>query len=297
MDLWQLHIFCSVVDAKSFSKAADIVHLSQPTISTHIKDLEEHFDIRLLDRMAKEVVPTQAGKLLYSYAKKLLALRDKTESAMAEFQGKMTGHLFLGGSTIPGGYILPKLIGQYIKEYPDIRISLDIGDTEQIETDVLSGKVEIGVIGAPTTRKQLSQEKLLKDEMRLIVLPTHPLAAKKTVLPKELEKIPFIARESGSGTLMSFRQKLEPHMNVDNIHIVAEMGSTEAVIQGIKNEVGVSILSTIAVAQEISAGKLIALPIKGVDLTRYFYLIQHRMRTPSPLGKVFVEFLQKQIPS
>ena len=295
MDLWQLHIFCSVVDLKSFSKAADTVHLSQPTISTHIKDLEEYFDIRLLDRMGKEVVPTQAGKLLYSYAKKLLALRDKTESAMAEFQGKMTGHLLLGGSTIPGGYVLPKLIGQFIKKYPDIRVSLEIGDTEQIETDVLSGKVEIGVIGAPTNKKQLTQETLLKDEMRLIVPSTHPLAAKKAISPRELEKISFIARESGSGTLTSFRQKLEPHMDVDTIHIVAEMGSTEAVIQGIKNDVGISILSTIAVAQEINTGELKALSIKGVDLTRHFYLIQHRMRTPSPLGNVFVEFLRGKI--
>lgn len=296
MDLWQLHIFCSVVDTKSFSKAASTVHLSQPTISSHIKDLEEYFDIRLLDRMAKEVVPTQAGKLLYAYAKKLLALRDKTESAMAEFQGKMTGRLILGGSTIPGGYVLPKLIGQFVKVYPDVKISLEIGDTEQIETDVLSGKLEIGVIGAPTDRKQLLQEKLMKDEMRLIVLPTHPLASKKEIVPKDLETVSFIARESGSGTLASFQTKLEEHkIAIERVPIVAEMGSTEAVIQGIKNEVGVSILSTIAVEQDIVAGKLIALPIKGIDLTRHFYLIRHRLRSLSPLSSAFSEFLQKTL--
>ena len=106
MDLWQLLIFCKVVEFKSFSKAGRAVHLSQPTVSSHIKDLEDHFDCRLIDRLAKEALPTKAGLLLYRYARRLISLRDETESAMAAFKGKVKGSLNLGGSTIPGAFVL-----------------------------------------------------------------------------------------------------------------------------------------------------------------------------------------------
>ena len=111
MDLWQLHIFTKVVELKSFSKAGAAIHLSQPTVSSHIKDLEDHFECRLIDRLGKEALPTKAGTLLYGYARKLLSLKGETETALAQFKGKTRGHLVVGGSTIPGGYILPLIIG------------------------------------------------------------------------------------------------------------------------------------------------------------------------------------------
>ena len=132
MDLWQLHIFCKVIELKSFSKAGKAVHLSQPTISSHIKELEIHFNCRLIDRLTKEVVPTKAGELLHGYAKKLLALRDATESALAEYNGKIRGRLVIGGSTIPGTYLMPQLIADFKHPYPDVIISLVIGDTADI---------------------------------------------------------------------------------------------------------------------------------------------------------------------
>ena len=116
MDLWQLHIFCKVVDLKSFSRAGRAVHLSQPTVSSHIKDLEAHFDCRLIDRLAKEAVPTKAGLLLYRYAKRMIALREETESAMAEFKGQVKGSLNLGGSTIPGAFVLPAFFARALEK-------------------------------------------------------------------------------------------------------------------------------------------------------------------------------------
>ena len=113
MDLWQLHIFCKVVENSSFSKAGDLVHLSQPTVSSHIKDLEDHIGCRLIDRLPKKAVPTKAGQLLYTYARRLLALRNETEEALAAFQGTVKGRLILGGSTIPGAYILPRAVGLF----------------------------------------------------------------------------------------------------------------------------------------------------------------------------------------
>jgi DNA-binding transcriptional LysR family regulator len=294
MDLWQLNIFCKVVELEGFSKAAKAVHLSQPTISSHIKDLENHFECQLIDRLDKKAVPTKAGELLYSYACKLISLRDKTETAMAEFQGKIKGRLFIGGSTIPGGYILPRLIGAFTKDYPGITISLRIGDTDQIIQDTLSGVLELGIVGAKTSDKKILQEKLIEDEMRLIVSADHKWSRKKSINLTMMFQEPFIIREHGSGTLKSIQLSLmDKGYSSERLNIIAEMGSTEAVIQGIKNKVGISILSTIAVAEELQAGTLKALTIKGLNLKRSFYITRHRHRSASPLSKAFMEFLKK----
>jgi DNA-binding transcriptional LysR family regulator len=298
MDLWQLNIFCKVVELKGFSKAGNAIHLSQPTISSHIKDLENHFECQLIDRLGKKAVPTKAGELLYHYARKLIALRDETEAAMAEFQGKIKGRLVIGGSTIPGGYILPKCIGAFTTVYPEVTISLIIGDTDQIIQDVLSGSPEFGIVGAKTSNKNIYQEKLIEDEMRLIVTCDHKWAEKINISPDLMFKEPFIVRERGSGTLKSIKLSLkEKGYTSENLNIIAEMGSTEAVIQGIKSNVGVSILSTIAVAEELRAGTLKALTIKELNLKRSFYLITHKQRSPSPLCKAFIKFLKKEFTS
>ena len=295
MDLWQLNIFCKVVELKGFSNAGNAIHLSQPTISSHIKDLENHFECQLIDRLGKKVVPTKAGELLYRYARKLIALRDETEAAMAEFHGKIKGRLVIGGSTIPGGYILPKCIGAFTTVYPEVTISLIIGDTDQIIHDVLSGSPEFGIVGAKTSNKNIYQEKLIEDEMRLIVTSDHKWANEKHVSPDWIFKEPFIVRERGSGTLKSIKLSLkEKGYSSENLNIIAELGSTEAVIQGIKSKVGISILSTIAVAEELKAGTLKALTIKKLNLKRSFYLITHKQRSPSPLCNAFINFLKKE---
>lgn len=295
MDLWQLNIFCKVVELKGFSNAGNAVHLSQPTISSHIKDLENHFECQLIDRLGKKAVPTKAGELLYHYARKLIALRDETEAAMAEFHGKIKGRLVIGGSTIPGGYILPKCIGSFTTVYPEVTISLIIGDTDQIIQDVLSGSSEFGIVGAQTSNKNIYQEKLIEDEMRLIVTSDHKWAKEKQITPDLIFKEPFIVRESGSGTLKSIKLSLkEKGYYSENLNIIAELGSTEAVIQGIKSKVGISILSTIAVAEELKAGTLRALTIKKLNLKRSFYLITHKQRSPSPLCNAFINFLKKE---
>ncbi len=294
MDLWQLNIFCKVVELKGFSKAAKAVHLSQPTISSHIKDLENHFECQLIDRLDKKAVPTKAGELLYNYACKLISLRDETETAMAEFQGKIKGRLFIGGSTIPGGYILPRLMGAFTKDYPEVTISLSIGDTDQIIQDILSGVLELGIVGAKTSDKKILQEKLIEDEMRLIVSADHKWSRKKSMNLTMVFQEPFIIRERGSGTLKSIQLSLlDKGYSSEDLNIIAEMGSTEAVIQGIKSKVGISILSTIAVAEELQAGTLKALTIKELNLKRSFYITRHRHRSASPLSKAFMEFLKK----
>jgi DNA-binding transcriptional LysR family regulator len=294
MDLWQLNIFCKVIELKSFSRAGKTVHLSQPTVSSHIKDLEDHLDCRLIDRLSKEAVPTKAGELLYGYAKRLLALRDEAETALAEFKGIIRGRLVIGGSTIPGTYLMPKLIGEFKKQYPDVIVSLRIGDTENIIEGILNGNLELGIVGAKAESPKIVQKKLIKDEMHLIVPANHRWAGTKRVALKRLINEPFIVREPGSGTLKSIDQSLRDQgRRLEDLNVVAELGSTQAICQGIKTGAGLSILSTLAVAEDLDSGKLDALEVSGLNLNRNFYLTRHRYRSPSPLSQVFVQFLEK----
>ena len=296
MDLWQLNIFCKVIELKSFSKAGNAVHLSQPTISNHIKDLEAHFDCRLIDRLTKEAVPTKAGELLYGYAKKFLALRDETETALAEYNGKIRGRLVIGGSTIPGTYLMPQMIAGFKGQYPEVIISLIIGDTAHIIEGILDGSLELGLVGARSETQKIAQKQLISDEMRLIVPAHHRWANQNHVSMKQLVSEPFILREPGSGTLKSLHQSLHDQgYAVEELKVIAELGSTEAICQGIKNGVGVSILSTLAVAEDLRAGKLSALKVDGLHLERNFYLTWHRHRSPSPLHQAFVKFLDEKL--
>ncbi|MGD8758493.1 MAG: selenium metabolism-associated LysR family transcriptional regulator [Deltaproteobacteria bacterium] len=295
MDLWRLHIFCKVVELKSFSKAASSVYLSQPTVSSHIKDLEDHFECKLIDRLGREVAPTKAGQLLYGYAAKMITLKENAERALAEFQGKVRGHLTIGGSTIPGGYILPPLLGQFKQAYPEVTVTLIERDTAGIIQDTLEGRVELGIVGAKAREVQLVQEKVMDDEMCLIVPKGHKWAVAGHVKLEELIKEPFIMREPGSGTRKSIEQVLDRSGHwFGHLNVVAEMGSTEAVRQAIKAHMGVSILSERAVDDELTAGSLKKIGIKGMSFQRAFYLIAHKHRTQSPLCHAFVKFLKEK---
>lgn len=298
MDLWQLHIFYKVVDLKSFSRAGRAVHLSQPTVSSHIKDLEDHFDCRLIDRLAKEALPTKAGRLLYRYAKRMIVLRDEVESAMAEFKGKIKGSLDLGGSTIPGAFVLPAIIGTFTTRFPEVNVSLTIADTQQIIDAILSGDLELAVVGAAASNANIVQTRLVDDEMCLVVPAGHRWAGKKRITAQQLFSEPFIIREHGSGTLKSIQNSFsDAGLNINDLKIVARIGSTEAIRQGVKSRIGVTILSAIAVTEDVAAGKLKTLSIDGLNLKRSFFLTHHRNRSLSPLSKTFIDFINSQFSS
>jgi DNA-binding transcriptional LysR family regulator len=296
MDLWQLHIFVSVVDKKSFSKASEAINLSQPTVSTHIKELEEHFQCRLLDRLGKTTEPTRAGLILYDHAKKIIGLRDLTESAMLDFLGHTKGNLKIGGSTIPAGYLIPKLMGEFTQNFPDVTMALSAGDTMQIIEAIKLGKIELGVVGALKEDPAICQEKLTADEMKLIVPMGHKWAGQESIECSKLFSEPFIAREKGSGTWQSILNSMDrAGFNSQDLNSRVTMGNSVSVIQGILNRVGISILSTIAVANEIKTGRLYALSVKGLNLDRYFYLTLPKKRTQSPICKKFIEFAKKTL--
>ena len=293
MDIHRLEVFCKVVELKNFTKAAEASFLSQPTVSEHIRSLEEMLGERLVDRLGREALPTQAGQILYKYAKKIIRLRQETMQAMADYRGEMAGHLALGASTIPGAYVLPQRIGGFKKLHPAIQITLSIGNSRMVADGVLAGDTEFGVVGARWSDPALEWREILDDELVLAVYPSHPFAKKKTVEPAQLLTEPMIIRERDSGTRRVVTQLLEKQLDLSRLQIVAEMGSTEAVRQGIKAEVGIAILSRRAVAEDIERGSLVAVPLANIRLSRPFYLVTRKNRQPAPICSTFLDFLQQ----
>lgn len=292
MDLKQLEIFTKIVELKSFSKAAESVYLTQPTVSGHVQSLEEELGMQLLDRLGREVVPTKAGKVLYEYARRMTALRDESRQALDQIMGLMKGEVVLGGSTIPGEYLLPGIIGKFREKYPEISAVLKIGDTTDIIDMVLAGECEIGVVGSRVDDNRLEYIEFVKDELVLIAGNKYPFPKKNEITAKELGSVPFIMRERGSGSRMTIEKRLsEMGVELSGINIVAEMGSTEAVKQAVKAGLGVSLVSSFAVSEDVRHKTLKKIPFKGKRFLRNFYIVSHRVRTMSPIGRAFLEFL------
>ena len=292
-DLRQLEVFVKVLELGSFSKAGEAVHLAQASVSERIATLEDTVGAKLLDRMGRAVAPTKAGELLYQHALRLLEMKKTACLEMQDFLGVKQGEIRIGGSTIPGEYILPKVIGRFSKEYPRITVSLTVADSEEIETRVLEGEFELGVIGRKSANKNLASHELWEDELVLAAPSTHRWAGKKEVLIQEVLQEPFISRELGSGTLKS----MEPYLQgaglkgIDSLKVVARLGTSTAVKEGVKAGLGISILSAIALDTELKAGVLKALRVKGIPMFRHFYLIRDKRRTASPIGRSLMEFL------
>lgn len=287
LDLRKLQVFLAVIEERSFSRAAERCYLSQPTVSGHIKALEDAFEVPLFDRHTREVRPTRAGELLYSYAKKILKLAEELEKEMALFRAGGRGPLFIGGSTIPGQYILPPLLGAFKKLHPQTKITLKVSDSGEITKMVAEGELDLGVVGAKFSNRNLHFEPLWEDE---IVLVTPPGLFEGEFHLEELFHLPLIVREEGSGTWFTVKKALEEQgLSLEKLNIVAELGSTEAVKQAVKAGLGGAFVSERAVKEELAQGLVqrLALPL---NIKRHFYLVFPEGRTLPPVAQIFVDF-------
>jgi DNA-binding transcriptional LysR family regulator len=292
MDLHQIEIFCTLIKLRSFSKTAEALFLTQPTVSGHIKNLEASLGVALLDRIGKRVVPTEAGEALFRHGQKLLALRDQARDEIQSLSGKVAGLLKAGGSTIPGAYILPPLIGEFKKKYPTASVQLYIDDTAKIADAVVNGDLSIGVVGARVTDPRVEAHPFLSDELVVAVHPDHPWARKKTIAADTLPAEPFILREKGSGTRSIMEERLgRAGITPGDLKVVAVMGSSDAVRQAVKAGLGVSVLSIRAIKDDLQAHRLAAVRIKGVPMERNFSIILLKGKTRSPLCQHFLDFL------
>ena len=293
MEIRKLEVFCKVVELKSFTRAAEAVLLSQPTVSEHIRSLEEELGQRVIDRLGREAEPTPVGRILYKYAARMLRLHREAIESVEKYGGKLVGRIVIGSGTIPGTYILPGLIGKFRKQHSSIKATLRIAGSQLIATEVLSGKMDLGVVGARWNEKGLEWHEIFSDRLALVVRAEHPWAERKGINLNELKKEPFIFRENGSGTRKVIDKILEDNgINSTALQEVAEIGSTAAIKEAIKTGVGVSILSDKSVEHEVDCGVLATIPIEGVEFERPFYLIRRKNRELSPVAAVFWEYLR-----
>ncbi len=280
------------MELKSFSRAADAVFLSQPTVSEHIRSLEEWVGEKLLDRLGREVLPTPAGAILFDYARRIIALRDEAQQSIEKFRGNLAGNLVLGASTIPGAYLLPGFIETFHLRYPSARITLRIAGSGRVVQDIIEGTCELGLVGAPAKETTLELREIAGDELLLAIWPEHRWAGRSGVRLEELCSEPFILREQGSGTRLALEKALQSSgFDPARLCVVATMGSNEAVRQCVRGRLGISFISSLAMAEDLHRGALATVAVEGLGIRRPFYLVHRRNRQLTPLALAFLELL------
>jgi DNA-binding transcriptional LysR family regulator len=298
MDIRRLEIFCAVIDHGSFTRASQAVFISQPSVSENIRILEEQIGEKLVDRLGRQAQATHAGKILYRYARKMIQLQKDAQQAISSYQGNLSGQLCVGASTVPGAYLLPEVLQGFKKAYPGAELNLLIAGTERIISDVLKGNLELGLVGSKPTDQRLGFENVYHDELQLVVHPDHAFANCSEINAQDLLDVPFVMREYGSGTRKEMSAALRrADVDASQLKVVADVGSNEAVREAVKNGIGVSILSALAVREDIARKKLVHVPIRGVDMPRAFYLIHRSGRQQSPLASVFNQHILMQLAS
>jgi len=293
MDLKTLEVFCRIVELRSFTRAAEAVALTQPTVSGHIKELEAELGLPLLDRAGRGVTPTRAGEILYGYARRILSLRMEAQQAIGAHKGGLTGDLVVGGSSIPGAYVLPPLIATFKQDHPEAAVTLHVRGARDIVRGVGDGTYEVGMVGARFEEGRVRYDRYAQDELVLAVPPSHPWAGRGTVRLRDLIGQPIVMRERGSGTRKVMEKALAEHaVDRQRLRVVLEIASNEAVRQAVKAGAGVAFISRRAVEDDLRCGLLAALRFQGSRLVRDFFLVTHRTRARSPLGEAFATFLR-----
>jgi len=290
--LQQLEAFVVLVEEHSFSGAARKLLLSQPSLSKHIKNLEIFVNCRLITRTRDGVLLTEEGTILLGYARKILKLREEAREKIASMKDTASGHVSVGSSTIPSTYIIPALLKGMREQYPDIRVRIHSGDSEDVVEMVVNSRVEIGFIGRPAQDARLVCEPVWTDELVLVAGEESSLKGGKPLTIGDILDEPFVLREKGSGT----RAMLEDYLSKNGLPPLSrftaacELGSSEAVKEAVISGLGVSILSIHAVKREISSGLLRRIPLHPPRIERSFYMITRKQFAPQPHHRIFMEF-------
>lgn len=295
MTLDQLKSFIEIAELRSFSKAANKVCLSQPTVSCQIKSLEEELGTKLFDRLGKKVFLTKPGDILLGYAREIIDLEQKSKIAIDDILDIKKGEIRLGSSNIPGSYCLPPLIQKFTKQNPKVKIISKIADTQSIANDVINGVVDLGVIGYKIDNSQLISYRFIEDIMMLALNSKHPLANRDSITVKELQSLPFIIREEGSGSRKTIEEILyQRGLYLASLNIIAQLGNMESIKQAIKSDIGVTILSLCAISDEIKFGYIKCVPIEDIVFERSFYIILRNTKSHLPVVNFFKDFLLEQ---
>ena len=296
IEMRQIQVFLAISELLNFSRAAEKIHLTQPTVSGHLKTLERYLKVQLVERGGKEVRLTPAGELFHPFARSIFTLQERARKEMSLYAGAELGSLEIGGSNTPGQYILPQVIGLFTARNKHVKITLKIGDSKTIIGKVADGELELGLVGTSAPETDFISDRCLQDELILVANPKTANNLPSRIELDRLKKLPFIIREKGSGTRQMMQSTLLKRglESLDKLNIVAEMGSAEAIRQALKSDLGVAIVSSLSVAEDLENGKLIKLDLPDGPIRRHFHLIRNRERQLSPLAEALSQFILQQ---
>ncbi len=291
MDVHQLRVFASVYRNRSFSRASEELHLTQPTVSDHIKELEEEFNCRFFDRMGRTIIPTREAEGLYHHAVEIIEKTAALKEIVGNFRKEVSGEVIIGASTIPGTYVLPRLMADFKKKHPSISFQIIVADSKVIVQKVLQHELLLGIVGAKLDTRQIHYEPLMEDELILVSSPSSVKAPR--IRLTDITALPFILREEGSGTRRQIEKILEENgIGLEGLTVAGIFGSPDAVKQALKAGLGVSILSKVSVRDELAQGTLKEIRIKGLDMKRNFFVATHKKRSLPLVYRIFLDHIR-----
>lgn len=296
IDVHQLRVFASVYKNRSFSRASEELSLTQPTVSDHIKTLEEELNCRLFDRLGRTIIPTKEADVLYRHALEVIEKTDSIKDLISRTHKRLEGELTIGASTIPGTYLMPYIVSKFQRLYPLLSFQIIISDSKEILQKILRHDLLIGVIGSRLVTSNVNYTPFLDDELIAVCSPD--FYRERGIKPKgltlkELVEFPFILREEGSGTQKETEKILEEQgLSLDDLKVTAIFGSTDAVKQAVKAGLGVAIVSKHAVKEELRFELLREIRLTDIQMRRKFYIVTHKKRTLPHSYSLFLEHLK-----
>jgi DNA-binding transcriptional LysR family regulator len=295
INLAHLAVFHAVASEGSVSRGAERLMVSQPAVSKQLRQLERSLGASLFDRLPKGVRPTAAGELLAGYARRIFALEAEAAEALAELRGMRRGSISVGASTTIGVYLLPEIFVRYRRAYPDVRMHMEVANSEVIRRRLVEGAIDVGLTEGIVEGDELDSTVFLRDELVPIAAPGHPLARGKRPVPAAmLCREPFVVRETGSGTKSVVERALaERGLSVTP---VMSLGSTEAIKRAVAAGVGVAIVSRLTVQQELQLGRLVVLRVPDLPINRPLHRLTLRGRQPSQAVAAFMKMLAGALP-
>ena len=286
MTFRDFEIFVTVCDTMNMTAAAERLFISQSAISQVINEIEKCYDVRLFERLSRKIYLTQAGEKMLSYARHILGTNAMIEREMKDLSEN--GMIRFGVSLTIGANIMPALVSAFRQSNPLIDITVFEDNTQSIEKRLLADETDIGLVEGQIKSPDIVSSFFADDELTLICGRGHRFAALAAVAPRELEKEDFIVREPGSGTRKTFEDAMSAHKFLWNAKW--ECSNTGTIKEAVMAGLGVSVISRIEIQKELSEGRICAIPIKGVYLSRTFKMAWHKNKYLTPSMKKFIDF-------
>ena len=291
LTLRQLKVFETVARLSGFNRAAEELHLAQPTVSLQVKTLGEAIGMPLYEQVGKKIHITEAGGLVRDAAVEVSEAFERLETQLAHLQGLRRGRLKVAVVTT-AKYFIPRLLGPFTRHYPGIDIAMDVGNRSEIVARLSRNEDDLYIMGIPPAGMDIERHSFVANPIVVVAPPAHPLAGRRRVSLTRLKEEPFLLREQGSGTRMATERFLKAH--AAKLRVRMELGSNEAIKQAVAGGLGLSFLSLHALKSELARRELVLLDVEGLPILRSWYIVHQRNKKLSIVARTFFDYLKEE---